>query len=216
MENEEDEKTVTLTFQIVGPIRRAVVGDGDPEPRKDRLLDLLQWTWGCRVQLQRLKRSLYTDWWRSSDRSELEKTRRVCISLLDEHLLTIAAGNLEKARARAGRYYRHIEFSDKLLDLLKKLAALRDVYEHWEEHRRVFRGEGRPKSRAAHELSESFPSGSPWAVDYNTDSGDFVLAGIVSLQHLDRELKSFQKVLVAEWKKRTANPTPAADGQGRR
>jgi len=207
---EEENRTFTVTFPTVGPISRATVGDGDPEPRLDRLLDLLRWTWGCTVQLRRLKRSLLADWFGRDSLTRLEKTKKVCMSEFDEHLLAVAIGNLAKAQGRAHRYYKHLNFSD---DLLQALTCLRDVYEHWEQHRRVYRDKSRPKIKAAHDLAQRFPKGRPWTVDLDPEAGDFVLAGLVSVKRLETELRSFYKQIAEEWKQlEAANPGHQADG----
>lgn len=207
---EEERRTFTVTFRAVGPIRRATVGEGDPEPRLDRLLDLLRWTWGCRMQVRRLKKSLHADWFGANSLTRLEKTKRVCISEFDEHLLAVAIGNLAKAQGMARRYYKHLSFSK---ELLQSLTCLRDVYEHWEQHRRAYRGKERPKTKAAYDLAKRFPEAQPWTVDFDWENGDFVLAGLVSIKRLEGELKSFYQALIGEWKQlEAANPAPAADG----
>jgi len=131
------------------------------------------------------------------------------MSEFDEHLLAVAIGNLSKAQDRAHRYYKHLQFSS---DLLRALTCLRDVYEHWEQHRISYRDQKRPKIKAAQDLAKRFPEGQPWTVDLDLEMGDFILAGLVPVKRLESELKFFYVGLVKEWKQlEAANQAPAAD-----
>lgn len=75
-------------------------------------------------------------------------------AVADAHFLLNACAQAEKALAIVGR--------DQAFAIGSSIRALRDVHEHWEQHKATFASKCRPKSRSGRALVELHPDTIPW------------------------------------------------------
>jgi hypothetical protein len=54
-----DEKGLSVTLQIVGPMKRSTFQKEAPDPIEQSIQDLLHWSWSTRLQIARLGRSIH-------------------------------------------------------------------------------------------------------------------------------------------------------------
>lgn len=186
MSNEEldPRESFTVTFEIVGPITVSTLDEKDPDPREAVLEDLSHWTWSCKLQIRRFFKSFEATQ-KPEFKSDLNRRRRFSRLSYDKHMVLVAAANLNRALKEASTVTPDLKLTE---DLRVALVRLRDVYEHWNEHRTSFRQAGRPKSRAGKNLHEEFPSAAPWSFEWHP-GGDVVVAGVVSLRAFLGELE---------------------------
>ncbi|HZF12017.1 MAG TPA: hypothetical protein VFE33_24795 [Thermoanaerobaculia bacterium] len=121
----EEEKTISVTFQIVGPITRSTLETERPlHPKEQSLEDLRTWIWGTREQLTRLLRGLNAEW--TSTSSEKVASRRRHRVWFDEHMLCVAAGQLQKSVSIARRFFPEVKLPP---ETARSLQLLRNIYE---------------------------------------------------------------------------------------
>jgi len=174
-----------------GEIRRTTLGTGTPNPRQKALADLLHWVWSCRLQLKRLLHSVkeegaVMDLPKDRHRQQFSQTS------YDEHMAFVAFGDFSKALEQARPYFPSLSLSP---ERLKALCLLRNLYEHWNQHRDTFRSPDLAKVRSGKEFDSAFPAGKPWSLTIQP-SGDILMADLVSLFALDQELQSLEAHLV--------------------
>jgi hypothetical protein len=186
--SDPEEEAVTLTLPIVGPITVSSLDENDPDPHQAALTDVAHWIWSCKLQIRRFLRSVDSIG-RSSWRSDLERRRSFSKMSYDEHMIFVAAANLERALAQASALLDGLELSEQLRE---RLTLLRNIYEHWNEQRDSFRQSTRPKARSGRRLQERLPRAAPWSFEWHPN-GDIVLAGVVSLQNFWRELRILER-----------------------
>jgi hypothetical protein len=75
-------------------------------------------------------------------------------ALADGHFLLISAAQAERILDRAGHPFNP--------DIAFALRKLRDVHEHWEQHKESFEANNSPKARSGKDFSEKFPGVLPW------------------------------------------------------
>jgi hypothetical protein len=85
----------------------------------------------------------------------------------DGHFLLNAAAQAEKALKRVGRPIAGGRTTT--------IRALRDVHEHWEQHKTTFESKHAPKTRAGLRFSEAHPDHLPWAFRIDA-TGTFISA----------------------------------------
>src|SRR5215216_6093542 len=132
---ESEAPTVAISFRAVGPITRSTLPDGPAEPESEALNDVLHWLWATRTQIRRLTEGIRTEL-TSNQLRALSRRRTFSQTSLDEHLLLVCAGQFEKAARTAREYFPEVNLSAPLQVALRHL---RNVYEHWEQHRDTFR-----------------------------------------------------------------------------
>lgn len=174
-------KTIRVTFKMVGPVTRSTLERDDPDPEWERLSDLRYWCTCLRLQMRRLAKSLEAPFpAKYSFRAGFEAS-------YDEHCLLVAAGNLDRSLRRfRGRARKDYQFPPPTQ---RALRLLRNIYEHWDELRESFR-HGTP-SGAVEKLARKFPEAEPWSIVICPD-GDFLLAGVVSLRSLVRDVRRLE------------------------
>jgi hypothetical protein len=186
----EEKKRLRVTLQVVGPITRSTLDSSDVPADEQALNDARHWAWGTATQLARFRRNLKAElkaFTLPSDR----RSRVFSRTSFDEHMLLVAAGQLQKALKSARNHFPHLALSG---DLEKALRLLRNIYEHWDALRESFRTPDRERVRSARQFSIDFPEGQPWSVDF-MPNGDIVLAKVVSLRMLASELGRLQRQL---------------------
>jgi hypothetical protein len=184
----DPEEGMTLTFSIVGPITVSMLDENDPNPDEAILIDVAHWIWSCKLQVRRFLQSLHATG-KPTWRNDLERRRRFSRLSYDEHMVLVAAANLDRALAQESTILDGVLISEQLRTAL---TLLRNVYEHWNEQRDSFRRVTNSKSRSGRKLQEQFPQASPWSFDWHP-GGDIVLAKVVSLQSFWLELRNLER-----------------------
>ncbi len=179
--------SLVLQFQIVGPIKSSTLELDHPDPEWQGLSDLLYWSYCCRLQAVRLQRSFIAQF-PVGGRLYTSQRKLFMATSFDEHSFFVAAGNLVKALDRAPKMLRTQHLSK---ETTRALLLLRNIYEHWENMRIAFRKGGPEKIAAAQDLTREFPGAEPWAIAFHPD-GDIVLAELVSLKKLVRDLRTLE------------------------
>jgi len=186
----DDARVVTATIKFVGPITRSTLSEtSDAKP--EAVNDALHWLWATRTQIRRLNEGLRNELTTDAP-TELHRRRTSSRTSLDEHLLLVCAGQLEKVVQSAQEHFPEIMLPPKLQTSLRHL---RNVYEHWEQHRDAFRLPGVPKKRSGKAFSEQFPSGEPWAIEIYPGR-DILVAKVVSVRSLSRELYRLERIIL--------------------
>ena len=184
-----DSRVQIATLRFVGPVTRSTLSDTS-DPKSDALNDALHWLWATRTQVRRLTEGLRKEL--TDAPSELHQRRTFSRTSLDEHLLLVCAGQLEKVVQASQQHFPEIALPPVLQTSLRHL---RNVYEHWEQHRDAFRLPGVTKKRSGKAFSEQFPNGEPWAIEIYPGR-DILVAKVVSLRSLCRELRRLERILL--------------------
>jgi hypothetical protein len=124
----------------------------------------------------------------------------------DGHFLLNACAQAERALKRAG----HAISPEQTLTI----RTLRDVHEHWDEHKRTFESKNSSKSHAGLRFSVAHPDHRPWEFRIG-ETGIFISA--LRLEDLWDELVGLESELtatVAELAARVGAPVPAAARRG--
>ncbi|HEY1644928.1 MAG TPA: hypothetical protein VGF75_00910 [Candidatus Saccharimonadales bacterium] len=75
-------------------------------------------------------------------------------ALADGHFLLVAAAQVERTLKRAQHPIEP--------DIAFSLRKLRDIHEHWEQHKESFKAEDSPKSLSGKDFASMFPGALPW------------------------------------------------------
>jgi hypothetical protein len=125
----------------------------------------------------------------------------------DGHFLLNACAQAEKALKRAG----YAISPEQTLTI----RSLRDVHEHWEQHKRTFESKNSPKSRSGLRFSGVHPDHLPWTFMIG-ETGTFISA--LRLEDLWDELVGLESELTATVAELAAGvgapPGPAAARRG--
>ena len=127
----------------------------------------------------------------------------------DEHLVLIAAANLDRALQKLPKRVRHrVQLPNPTR---RALWLLRNIYEHWDELRKQYRSGTQPLRGAAQKLKAEFPNADPWSFTFDPKSGDIILADVVALTPLLGELRRLEaRVLRLERRLTSRSSGPAA------
>ena len=98
--------TAKLTLKIVGPMKRSTFQQQSPDPVKEAVNDLLHWSWSTRLQISRLTRSVRADIKAMGWQQGVRRNRRTSATSFDEHILLVAAANLERGIRKAPKAVR--------------------------------------------------------------------------------------------------------------
>lgn len=185
--SDESPPGLRLVFTIVGPIKRSTLETKHPRREWEAVSDVRNWAFCTRLQAERLRTSATAEMpWQSGHRVILTE-RRFATTSYDEHCLIVAAANLKRALQRAPRELMRTPFSQ---DTRRALELLRNVYEHWDELRQCYRDGGALRG-AALKLAKDYPGVEPWSLTLQQD-GDILVAGLVSLRSLNRDLRALE------------------------
>lgn len=187
-ESQERQEDFRFEARVVGPIQRSTLEEKHPDREWEATNDVRYWSYCTRMQAERLGRSFSLELpWNRSQRTVVME-RRFSTTSYDEHCLVVAASNLDRALRRAPRTLRQAGVTDQTR---RGLQLLRNVYEHWDELRACYR-QGNTKSGAALKFSKEFPGVEPWTLVFDPDEGDIVIAGLVSVLSLVRDLRNLE------------------------
>lgn len=184
-----------VQFQIVGSLKRSTLDRSYPDPEWQALTDVLQWSWSCRLQASRLRRSFLKE---LTPRQELYvfEWRHLSATSYDDHCLATAAANLDRALANAETFLKTIGPPKRTR---RALRLLRNIYEHWDELRDAFRQGDLKKTGAAKKLCQEFPEAEPWSLKID-ETQDIVLAEVVSMRKLVKDLRTLEATVL--WRQR--------------
>jgi hypothetical protein len=182
-------KFLRVQFRGVGPLTRSSLPSGPVDPKAAAIDDALHWIWSWRVQVRRLGESQQAAFSASSGMPRRQAESR---SSLDEHLLVVTGGNLVRALARASDLSLVAPLEE---NKHQALWLLRNLYEHWDQQRDAFRPGGPPKEQSGAKFADTFPTGQPWSIVFEED--DWVLANVVPVNELTRELEGIESHLLA-------------------
>lgn len=180
-------QTVKVTLKPVGPIKRSTFQEEAPDKVEEAINDILHWSWSTRLQLRRLGQSLQAEFGAWGVRPLVRARRQLSATSYDEHIFVVAAGNLDRALKRAPKAVRlEMQLSEPWR---RALWLLRNIYEHWDELRASYRSKGRQLRGAARKLRAEFPNADPWSFTFDPSSGAIVMADVVPLTPLWKELR---------------------------
>lgn len=208
-----------VTFKIVGPMKRSTFPEKSADPVDESINDILHWTWSTRLQIRRLAQSVRSEFKALSWREGVRRRRRFSNTSYDEHILLVAAANLERAITNAPRALR----AEVTLPAHSRRALwlLRNIYEHWDELRRVYRGSSTALRGAALKLKTEFPNADPWSFTIDPKRGEIVLANVVPRTPMLGELRALEhRLLKVERKHRrtapsSSEPSPSTPASGK-
>lgn len=189
-----DEERVSVTLQVVGPMRRSTFQKEAPDQVEQAIQDLLHWSWSTRLQIGRLSRSIRNEFVAAGSRPRVRIRRACSRTSYDEHLVFVAAANLQRALDAVPRALRPDVQMAKVPR--RALRLLRDVYEHWDQLRREFRNNHRAVRGAAGKLAKEFPGADPWSFTFELATGDIVFSNVVVAKDLIRELRLLEARLL--------------------
>jgi hypothetical protein len=103
-------------------------------------------------------------------------------------MVVVAFGDFKRALEQARPYFPTLSLS---AEKFHALCLLRNIYEHWDQHRDTFRHSDLTKAQSGKIFASQFPEGKPWSLTIQP-SGDVLIADLVSLHALDQELQSLE------------------------
>ena len=201
------EETVTVTFQVAGPMKRSTFEREKIDPVAEAINDILHWCWSTRLQIRRLRSSLQAEFSGWNGRPRVRARRKFSATSYDEHLVYVAAANLHRALESVPRVIRSEVRFAKVPG--RALRLLRDIYEHWDQLRRQLRGDPTKLRGAGAKLRRDFPGADPWSFTFDPRTGDIVLANVVEVKPLLKELRLLEARLLRR-ERFAPNKTPLA------
>lgn len=207
-DTEETSQRIRLTLRMSGRVKRSTFDRETPDPIDEALDDVLHWSWSTRRQQERLTTSIRSELkaWATQRRGIARKS--FSAASCEEHLLYVCAANLDRALERLPKHLRRELQVSK--DTRRVLWLLRNVYEHWDEIRKHLRaGTPDPKGTLT-KLHKEFPNADPWSFTIDLDTGEIILADVVSFTQWTPELRKLEaRALRLERARRQITP-PAA------
>ena len=183
-----------LRSQKAVQLTRSTVNKDPMGPEKQAINDGLHWIWSWQLQLRRLQASTFTQ---ISGDTEVEKLRSYSAASYDEHMLLVAGRNLIKALEEVEK---HFSMPSLNHGIKQAIRLLRNLYEHWDEHRVTFQTDAQ-KKRSAKEFEKLFPDGIPWSISYA--KSDWLIGGVVPINEVTRQLDTMEEKLLKLRKDRT-------------
>jgi len=195
-------QTAKVTLQVVGPMKRSTFQEEAPDPIDEAVNDLLHWSWSTRLQLRRFGQSLRAEFKAWGARPQVRARRQFSATSYDEHAFLVAAANLEGALRRAPKAVR---LDAQLPESWRRaLWLLRNIHEHWDDLRASYRSKGRQLRGAAQKLRDEFPKADPWSFTFDPGSGAIVMADVVPLESLWKQLRLLEARMLRLERRRKA------------
>jgi len=143
--------------------------------------DVERWAWATRQQLDAFDVAFgpWLDGVRRDPQASLEAeaAKQNVRFTLAAYFALVAAHQLGKALRAAG-------VADSDADLFRRVKSLRDIHEHWEQHRGSFFGLDRSRARtAAVGYLRMNPDGHPWLISWDGE-GAVTLGDLLPLGEL--------------------------------
>jgi len=201
-------QTAKVTLQVVGPMKRSTFQEEHPDPVEEAINDILHWSWSTRLQMHRFGQSLRAEFKAWGARPQVRARRQFSSTSYDEHVLLVAAANLDRALRRAPKAVRlEAQLSESWR---RALWLLRNIYEHWDQLRASYRSKGRQLRGGAQKLRAEFPKADPWSFTFDPTSGAIVMADVVPLAPLWKELRLLEaRMLRLERRRKKEQPKMA-------
>jgi hypothetical protein len=191
-----------IKLRLVGPITRSTMNEIPDDSPECLINDALHWIWCWQLQLARYCESINNELVRFGDGDPRAFSR----TSFDEHVLMVAGGQVVRSVSRAQSCLPTLVIPGGTTATLKEL---RDIYEHWEQHRASFRNEA-PMIKSGKKFSEKNPTGKPWEVIF--DKGDIILAHVLSTNLVSQQLQVLEKQLRTELAKIRHNTNQPIQG----
>ena len=189
-EPRETRQLMRVTFRIVGPMKRSTFQREQPDFAEEALSDVLHWSWSTRLQIDRLRQDVSVEFAAWSAKHPHRARRAFSATSCDEHLLLVCAANLDRALDRVPKNLRRQLSISK--QSRRALWLLRNIYEHWDELRRHLRAGTSDSKGTIAKLRKEFPAADPWSFTIDHRADEIVLADIVALRALLKELRGLE------------------------
>lgn len=139
--------------------------------------EALHWVRVTQLQVERFVESFLTE-------AEADPPQSFIRTTADAHFLLNAAAQMEKA----------VRYVEQTLPAERSLTirALRDVHEHWEQHKESFASPKFSKRRAGQRFAEAHPDAVPWNFSFGSD-GTWI--SVLRLEDLWTELQALEREL---------------------
>jgi hypothetical protein len=148
--------------------------------RYERIVEARHWVGATLLQIERFVEALLAF-------AEAEVKTNASLVSVDGHFLLNAGAQAEKALQRAG--------FDVPPRQRTTIRSLRDVHEHWEQHKASFESERAAKTRSGLRFSQAHPGQIPWNFRFD-GTGTYISA--LRLEDLWEELGSLDAALLEE------------------
>jgi hypothetical protein len=206
-----------VTFKIVGPLKRSTFSSEAPDPTEELLNDLFHWSSSVRRQIRRLGQDVRDELAAWGSNRKLHARRHFSATSCDEQLLLATAVNLDRALQRVSKKLGRHLYVNK--DSRRALWLLRNIYEHWDSLRQHLRDGTKDPEGTLEKLRAEFPQADPWSITIDPDTDDIVIADVVPVRPLIRDLRRLEaRVLRLERSRRRGDAVavsgaPSGDAQ---
>lgn len=173
----------------------AIIVRVDSFKRLERLGDVLHWLNGAQVQAQRFLVAWTRDHRLTARDRMTEDGWRGGGYQFEAHLLLVALNHVVTALDRVPLAVCSERLSSDTRDAV---TVLRDVLEHWEQHRGSFSNAGHAKVRAAKRYEELFPSSSPWTFRFGAADG-VTIHGALNINRALEDLARIEAAIGPMW-----------------
>jgi hypothetical protein len=153
--------------------------DGEEMERLQRLDEALHWINVTQLQVERFVEAFLS----FAETGGQDPT----IITADAHFLLNACAQAEKALRRTGVPVPAVQRTT--------IRSLRDVHEHWEQHKKSFESKRNAKMRAGERFSEAHPGQLPWTFKFDA-TGTYI--SVLRLEDLWAELTRLEQTLLEE------------------
>jgi hypothetical protein len=147
--------------------------------------DARHFVWAAQMQIERFVNTFSSDVRVSFVPPSLEDQRRSSLAFAEAEFLLIAAAQAEKALGL-------LDGPHLSANLSSDIRVLRNLHEHWEQHRASFAHPSLPKTRAGKTFADKYPTERPWAFQSGSD-GHYV--SVLRLESLWDELVAIDREL---------------------
>lgn len=187
-------KTIEVKFQIIGPIKRSTFDHKNADLESEAIEDLFHWLWSTRLQITRFRHSLVSEFDYLCKGSSLKARRRFSATSYDEHILLVAAANLDRSLKKAQKFVpRKLKLPEQHQ---RALYLLRNIYEHWDQLRKEYRQPKGPLQGSALRLKQEFPNAVPWSISFDPNTGEITIANTVPLKPFNDALRQLEAKLL--------------------
>jgi hypothetical protein len=168
------------------PPARTFINQGNPA-QLATIGDARHFLWATQLQIERFVTAFRRDVHRSADVPPTpEDQRNSSLAFAEAEFLLNAAGQADKAlrRVRGGP-----RLSAKMS---KDIRMLRNLHEHWDQHRASFAHPHLPKVKAAENFATQYPAERPWVFQFGAE-GNYI--SVLRLEDLWDELEVIDREL---------------------
>jgi hypothetical protein len=142
--------------------------------------DARHFVWAAQRQTERFVIAFHTDVEPRFVPASLDDQRRSSLAFAEAEFLLIAAAQAEKALSLLGG-------PNLSEDMSQDIRMLRNLHEHWEQHRESFAHPSLPKTKAGKSFANKYPADRPWAFQFGAN-GHYI--SVLRLESLWDELEA--------------------------